>query len=68
MDNEKFLASEHMAGFHDKVTEGCYECHREQRIIKAKCVCNDWNLLFPEGRTQHALDRLDYHFKNPLEE
>lgn len=33
---EDFITSEHMAGFHNTVQEGCYECHREQRLISAK--------------------------------
>jgi hypothetical protein len=66
MDNAEFLTSEHLAGFHDKVTEGCYECWREQRIISAKKTVD---AIYPDGRNQHALDRLDYgeHNRNPLD-
>jgi len=43
MSNQEyeFLTSEHMAGFHDKVVEGCYECARENRLIMTYKEIND---------------------------
>jgi len=36
----EFTEKEHNAGFHDKVQEGCYECHKENRLMKAHKVVN----------------------------
>ncbi len=34
----EFLEKEHKAGFHLIFTEHCYECHRQNRLLKAKKI------------------------------
>lgn len=59
---------EHVA-YHQSFHNDCSECFRENRLLKARVTVNrDWEKLYPDGRNQHALDRLDYgeHNRNPL--
>lgn len=71
MNNEQyeFNEREHLAGFHTTYQKECSECYKENRMIKAKCVCNDWNNLYPdESRNDHALSMSDFSTNNnPLE-
>ena len=62
-----FKDSEHLAGFHNTYQEGCYECHREARLIKAKQTVA-WDNLYPNNsRNQNAISRSDFYTnKNPL--
>lgn len=63
-----FTDSEHLGGQHKTFTEGCYECAKESRLISAKRVVNrNWDNLYPQGRNEQALSRLDFNIdKNPL--
>ena len=62
----KDLTWEHF--MHNTYQEGCSECYSENRIIQAKKTVS-FNELYPEGRTQNALSKLDFgeHNRNPLE-
>lgn len=35
----EFSEREHLAGHHNTYTEGCSECYKKNRLIKAKIVC-----------------------------
>lgn len=62
MDKYKFADSEHLAGFHSTFQENCYECHRENRLQKAKIT-----VMKEELGTSPILYRMDFNNPNPLE-
>lgn len=34
----EFAEQEHKAGFHNTFMEDCYECHREDRLLRSKMI------------------------------
>jgi hypothetical protein len=53
----EFLEQEHKGGFHNTYTEKCYECYKENRLIRTYGIVNQPEVM-PVGWGQSIINKI----------